>query len=70
MENKSPSIPVTIGRDITGELNMYIYDSMPVDVNELIRQNRELTEEIKTLSVRLEWAMNQLKIKDALLKRL
>lgn len=69
MENKS-SVPSVSVNENKGTLNMHVYKNGNIDVNELIRHNRELSEEVRTLSANLEWAMGQLRLKDALLKRL
>jgi len=68
MTNNSLANPVIEMKDNIGEVNMNIYHNNLFDVNELIRKNHEFAEEIKTLSARLEWAMGQIEIKDALLK--
>lgn len=71
MENILGSNPVLSLRDNKKNINVTVInnsDNGSFDVNELMRQNENLAKENKTLSIRLEWAMSQLEIKDALLK--
>lgn len=70
MENIFDLQSVVNLRDNKKDINVtVIYNGeSSIDVNEIMCQNEKLAQENKTLSTRLEWAMSQLEIKDALLK--
>lgn len=71
MKNYSSITPVIL-RDNTGELNFYIEDRLSdvALIERLIEENKKLNEANKRLTSDLEWSMNQIEIKDALLKQL